>query len=273
MEDYLPFFRGLGFDCDYAAGAAEIGDGEAKPDAFVVCAELPGGAHGEEYRRLAEFAGSTPVVAVAHVRSLSSAIDFFRAGVVDYLPAPLREDEARERILAAIARGRAPRAQEPELVEVEVEFPAGGEIPPSGTSAAHTAIDGDKISQELIPCGFMLLDGEGGLIAANRAALSLFGADSEDALRGILARQAETAQPLDENGGPLCPENWPPRKAAREKCHRARTVSVRRTDRTRVWLRIEARPEVSGGRVEHIAVTLSNVTDEHAEVLRLRGRE
>ncbi|MDR3078364.1 MAG: hypothetical protein LBV15_06345 [Planctomycetota bacterium] len=84
------------------------GDGELdwndSPDAVFFSAELDGGAGGERFASLCREAGDIPLLAVARWRSLAQALDFFRAGAVDYLSLPLSAEEARERLASVLER-------------------------------------------------------------------------------------------------------------------------------------------------------------------------
>lgn len=74
------------------------------PDALFVSADIPGGPGGEIFSGLCEWAGVTPVIVLAKLRSLTQALAFFRAGAADYLPLPVEEEEIQERLAAALAR-------------------------------------------------------------------------------------------------------------------------------------------------------------------------
>ena len=104
MEEILPLLRSLGYGCTYLPGPDEAVAGPSRPDLVVLSGEILGGARGLAYQRLRMTFPGVPIVIVAHVRSLSAAIGFLRAGAADYLCAPLAPDEARERLEEILGR-------------------------------------------------------------------------------------------------------------------------------------------------------------------------
>ena len=200
------------------------------------------------------------IIVVARCRSLAAAVEFFRAGAVDYLPAPLSREELRERLYAALTR-----RERPATVEVEMETSAGDKP----LTAAGME---NMLPLSAIPCGLLLFNAEGALIAANRLALSLLGETDTARLAEAIRHHFEDWDPLDGQGRPLRPEAWPPRRALQEKAARAALVGLRRPDRTRVWLRLEAAPIIHNGRCQEIAMAMVNVTEEHSEIRRLKAR-
>ena len=77
------------------------------PDAIFVSAELPGGARGGLFRSLIEGYGGAPVIVATRTRSLSQALEFFRAGAADYQPMPATAEDWRRRLLDSLHRRRA----------------------------------------------------------------------------------------------------------------------------------------------------------------------
>lgn len=105
----------------------ESPDWDNPPDAIFFSAECKGGAAGEWFASLSRAAGGIPLLAVARLRSLAQAVAFFRAGAIDYLSLPLEEDDARERLAAALERS-AQLAMQGVMVELESLDQDPGEI-------------------------------------------------------------------------------------------------------------------------------------------------
>lgn len=104
------------------------------PDVVFFSAELPGGAGGRAFGDMLAYADTVPLIAVARLRSLAQAVGYFRAGVADFLSLPLDEDDARERVDAALERAAA-LAMPGFMVELEPVDADPGEISLSVTSA------------------------------------------------------------------------------------------------------------------------------------------
>lgn len=98
--------------------AGQEPDWDTPPDAIFFSAESKGGAAGEWFTALSQAAGGIPLIAVTRLRSLAQAVAYFRAGALDYLSLPLEEEDARERLEAALERS-AQLAMQGVMVELE----------------------------------------------------------------------------------------------------------------------------------------------------------
>jgi len=272
MEDLLPFLRELGYACTYVQDVKDLAPGDALPDAVILSAAIPGGAHGRAFARLREAFSGIPLLVVAHVRSLSTAIEYFRAGADDYLPAPLTPEDTRERIEVARQRSRSLREAGVETVEVESAAVAGREAGEDVSAQPADTAAGSGVDLEILPCGVWLSQGAASPSRANAAALSLLGCPSAAALGQALEDPLASMEPRDAQGRALSADAWPPAQARRHKARRGATVSLKRPDGTRVWVRLEALPVVHAGQVLQVVVTLTNVTEEGCELQRLRRR-
>ncbi len=259
LEDLLPFFRELGYACTYVQEIQELRARGVQADAIVASDSIPGGAQGAAFTHIRRTFPSRPVLVVAHLRSLATAIDFFRAGVADYLPAPLRPEETRERIEVAIrrARGEGAGGGSEEPIEVLVE--------PAGPSAATASLSGrhegnGRISLENLPCAALVFGADGRLREANGLALELLGHPALAGLRQAFDHGLAGYEPLDARAAPLAPERWPIRMALRQGCRAAATLGLLRPDRARVWVRLEAVPRRRHGRIRDVIATLSDLT-------------
>ncbi|MBN2712687.1 MAG: hypothetical protein JXR97_09715 [Planctomycetes bacterium] len=263
LEECLPVLRDLGYACTYIPDVASLYKGCEFPDLLVVSAEINGGPGGADFREITQTFPGVAVMAIAHVRSLSTAIAFFRAGVVDYLPVPFARDEASERIEAALL---AP-------VDTVVEECAESEVLLAGQDmVAGAAVEREVLGLDLdvLPCGVLIFDSHEKLIQANVAAMALFEQPGLDEMQMLLAHHFDEYNPLDMHGRPVSPDNWPPRKALKEKAYRAATISLQRPDHTRIWLHMEASPQLTMGKVGSVALTLTNITEELAFAKRMR---
>jgi len=89
-----------------------------RPDAIIVDAGLPGGPKGGYFSSLLAWIGSAPLLVGTRTRSLSQALDFFRAGAADYQPVPASPDEWLARLRDNIER-RGRSVDNVPLVEAE----------------------------------------------------------------------------------------------------------------------------------------------------------
>lgn len=124
----------------------ESPDWDNPPDAIFFSAECKGGAAGEWFASLSQAAGGIPLVAVARLRSLAQAVAFFRAGAIDYLSLPFDEDDARERLAAALERS-AQLALQGVMVELESLDQDPGEISLNLLPSEAIAQDEDILAQ------------------------------------------------------------------------------------------------------------------------------
>ncbi len=256
LEENLPLLRALGLDCTYVQEVREIDVEQVRPDAILLSAEVPGGCRGFACQHLRQTFPQTPILAVAHMRSLAGALAWFRAGVADYLPAPLREAEVKERLDAVLKR-------------CGEDAPVRA-APPRTEPTARVLLDRDGlISTEALACGLLAFHAGGELLAANQRALKMLGFDTIEDLADTLKKHMDTLAPISRDRKPLNPNNWPINKSFREKTAQAATVGIRRPDGKWIWLRIEAKPVLENGAVALLAATLTNLTDE----FRARGRK
>lgn len=266
LEEDLPLLESLGYRCAYLPSVQEVGSYETVPDLLLVSQEIPGGAHGETFAHVRSRFPDVPIVVVAHLRSLSLAIEFFRQGVIDYLLAPLDPDDTRQRLEAAYEKARniTPVLEEP------VEVPAM--LAPSILDApATTRLSCGWLDLEAIPCGILVYDEEGRLLRANEKALSLFGQLSVEALRLVLEEGFEYYHPLDLQERPFLPEAWPVTRARKDRAFRTAVVSIERPGANRIWLRIDAAPFLEEGQIRFIVASMNNITEERKEIERLRS--
>ncbi len=261
-------------------------DWTAPPDAIFFSAEIAGGAEGEAFAQLREAASGIPLLAVAGLRSLTQALAFFRAGADDYLPLPLDEGEARERLEAVLEKARR-RALEAVLLEVEAvdpdSAPAGPDQPdiletlaPAAAPAAPEPerepdadddpepVDGLPIPTlwEELPCGLLVFDSVGNLVFANSLGLELFGHASLAELQEALENRPSSFAAHAANHKPLPDNQWPQVLARKARAARSAVVSIEKPDRRRVWLRIDCLPHLAEGKVNRLAMTLVNLTGE-----------
>lgn len=258
LEELLPGLEELGCRCTYVEAPSELTASSADPDVIVLSGDIQGGAHGDELSRVKSLFPGVPLLVVARVRSLSAAIDFFRSGLTDYIPAPVSYEELEERIAVAL-KGRG--GEQP--VEVSVDYvpgPDNGEVADTGGAGIV----------DTLPCGVVILDSAGGLQHANSSALSMLGYHDPEALSGALADPTSQFQPIDMAGHTLNARGWVLNKALKEKAMRSATLSLKRGDRGRIWVRIDAMPCVERGQVKSVTVTLVNITEECSELKRLR---
>lgn len=262
LEEFLPFLRQSGFECQYVPSAADLTAGGPDPDVVLIGGGIRGGARGECFTRITSLCPGIPLIVLADMRSLSVAVDFFRAGASDYLALPVTDAELLDRIDAALRLpcdtpvvpcDSIPDESNPEAMETET--PA---------TARDAVLDA-------LPCGVLLFDRDGRLTVANPAALALFGVHSTPDLADMLERRLQEYAPVDLMNRPVSPEIWPPRRALRLAASAAATVGLRRPDGTRIWLRIEAKPVLENGTVVEVAASLSEISSECAELQRLRA--
>ncbi len=283
LENSLPLFRELGYRCTYVPDVAEIVGATDTPEIVIFSGELRGGAHGEDFARLRERFPGVPLVAVAHVRSLTTAIDFFRQGVTDYLLAPLAAEEVALRLELIFEHQQTELEDEPVDVPVEMltveetqtaSLPAALEQQESSSNRAPEATPGTPavtFDQENLPCGLLVLDREGNLQQANQAALHLLHcADLAGAEKG-LREPVATWEPVSLNGKKISASSWPLFEALKTKTRREATLSLKYSGTTRVWLRLAVLPLVENSKVTTLIVTLTNVTEECAARPRCTG--
>ncbi len=278
LEDMLPLFRGLGYECCYVPDPDELSGTDMMTDVVIVSASIKGGPHGTAFANLRRKFSRRPLMVIAHVRSLSTAIEFFRAGADDYLPAPLTPEEARRRIQSAISKfadndghdsgddrggvgcGSASRDAENAVVckresvlhdNQEPVVMAGGML--------------DKTTLDLLSCGVLVCDHENRLRHSNPAALSLLGQPTESALSIAVADPIGVLKAVDCQARPLPLKSWPPLQAAVVKASRGGTFGLMRPDNSRVWVRMEALPMIRDGRVDAVIVTIFNITEDYLQ--------
>ncbi len=99
LEDAVDILRANGFSVIYHLDDVLP---DVKTDLVLTCAEHAGGAHGKAFTLLRKKLPHVPVLLVLHIRSLSVAIDFFRAGVADCLCAPYPAEELITRVEACL---------------------------------------------------------------------------------------------------------------------------------------------------------------------------
>jgi two-component system response regulator RegA len=108
-------FRERGFavrtagNCDEALASAR----EHSPQAAVVDLRMPGRGGLELVRELKQLDASIRVLVLTGYGSIATAVEAVRLGATNYLPKPADADE----ILAALRRGGATLAEEPEAAE------------------------------------------------------------------------------------------------------------------------------------------------------------
>jgi PAS domain-containing protein len=260
LEDLLPFFRSLDYACTYVQEIHELRARGVQADAIIASDSIAGGPRGAAFTHIRRTFPTRPVLVVAHLRSLATAVGFFRAGVADYLSAPLRAEETRERIEAAI-RARAGRGagEAPDDEPVEVAVVPAEAVPDAAGGPAAQEGNG-WISLETLPCAALVFGGDGRLRDANGLALELLGHPGVGGLRLAFDHGLADCAPLDERAAPLAPDRWPVRRALRSGRREAATVGLLRPDRRRVWVRLEVRPRRADGRIRDVIATLSDVT-------------
>lgn len=261
MEELLPMLRELGYGCTYVPGVDELIGPNSEIDLLLVPSDIPGGPRGRGMNRLQQLHPGLPVVVIAHVRSLSVAIEFFRSGVADYLPAPLLPGQIQERLEEALSR---PVDTFVEPCEILAAVPAASEEEedgPGGNSA------GDDLLTRL-PCGVVVFGSDQRVTEVNPMAERMLGVTGVEAVQSRLADCAALCNPKGQHDRDA--KNWPVPRAFREKILRSVTLSLERPDRTRIWVRVEAAPVLSGGQVERVVTSLTNITELCAA---LRTRE
>lgn len=127
-------------DSVYFDHEPELEDWNSPPDVILFSAEIAGGTSGNSFKNLLAKAETIPLIVVARLRSLAQAVNFFRAGVADYLSIPIDEDDTKERVDAALQRA-ASFAMPGFMVELEPVDQDTGEISLSVTSAIHDPQD------------------------------------------------------------------------------------------------------------------------------------
>jgi CheY-like chemotaxis protein len=231
----LPQLRACGYECVYAVVSGSQTLAAERADLLLACSELPGGAGGKEFRRIMKTAAGLPVVVVAHVRSLSDALSYFRAGVADYLPAPLSDTELGERIDSALAHpldtwcepfdaeacedsngdedanpaAALPVEQDTEddtdsLSPQELADDSGAPAEAPATSGNPAANDSNVKNHDTyaesayagLPVGVLKFSGDGELLLANPAALRILGRDAAS-IRGAFAPGIAAAGELE----------------------------------------------------------------------------
>ncbi len=138
------------FTCTYLGEDWEVRRPDNPPDAILVAAEIRGGANGNAFGKLLDFAQSAPVLVVTSLRSLAQAVAFFRAGAADYLSLPLDKAVLLERLDAALRRAEqsAMRDWVMQLEPVDADI---GDLTLSLTPAesGRTRADDDDILAQL----------------------------------------------------------------------------------------------------------------------------
>lgn len=262
----------------------------ASPDAVLFSAEMKGGPEGEPFQDLVSSVEDIPLIAVARLRSLAQAVAYFRAGVTDYLSLPLDEDDARERVFAALDRAAAlvmrgmmvelePVDQDPGEVSLTLR-PSAVQSPlinddedilarlnpakPEETEDEPTAVDGLPIPSlwDELPCGVMVFDSTANLVFSNALALGLFGFASLAELQEALENRRADFKAYAVNQKPLPDNQWPQILAGKTRTARSAVVSIERPDRRRSWLRIDCLPHLHDGQITRLCMTIVNLTGE-----------
>ena len=284
----------------YAPDAGEA-DWDDPPDAVFFSAEVKGGATGDFFDALARNAAGIPLLAVARLRSLAQAVSYWRAGAADYLSLPLEEEDARERMQAALERAEQ-MAMQGMMVELETVDQDPGEVslrvtPQERADAAGTfdeeeevddilahlagvmgeaggerapedeepvAVDGLPIPNlwEELPCGLVVFDSSANLVFSNSLGLDLFGYGSLAELQEALETGRAGFAAHGANQRPLPDNQWPHVLAARTRTARSAVVSIEKPDRRRIWLRVDCLPHISDGKISRLSMTLVNLTGE-----------
>ncbi len=262
-----------------------------QPDAVFFSAEIEGGPEGGLFSALVEHYPAIPLIAITKVRSLTQAVAFFRAGALDYLSLPLDPNEVAERLDAALTRianlvaaavtvelealgdeldtellsalredGGGP---EPEFAELADDLGEIDEIDDSDEIEA-VPVDGLPIPSlwEELPCGLLVFDSQANLVYANASAFTLLGFDSMGELQDVLENKRSEFNALAMNKKPLPDNKWPHIAAVKTRTERHATISIERTDKTRVWLRMDCLPHLADGALARLTMTLVNMTGE-----------
>lgn len=188
-------------------------------------------------------------------RNLSLVVESFRQ-------LPCAEDDD---ILAALPTEDDPTQNPPSMIDT-------GSAPSQheGEPASVIQIDEEKSRQatqaeilEQLPCGYMALDLDGNLTVANAIAMETLGYDSLAELQDKWDSRRGEFGACGLNGKEIGSAHWPDMQALKSKARRSGCISVERPDNRRIWLRIDCLPVLSEGRVRYVAVTLTNVTDDH----------
>ena len=280
----------VGACCGYRYFTSDdsLPDAADAPDAVLFSGEIEGGPGGEAFAYLRQRLAGTPLLACARVRSLAQAVAYFRNGAADYLPLPLDPGEIADRLAAAFAREVPPAV----MVELEaldgdgpdaVSLAVGGDDDDilaqlSGEEQAAAGIDDGNADSESepvavdglpipslweeLPCGLLAFDSEGNLVFSNRLAMDMFGFETLGDLQDALDNRRSSFAARGVNRKALPDNQWPHSAAIRARTARHGLVSFERPDGSRVWLRMDCLPHLSGGSLARLTVTLVNMTGE-----------
>ena len=116
--------RSVGLRVEAFASAQEFLRGE-RPDApgcLVLDVRMPGSSGLDLQRELAEAGVHTPIVFISGHGDISMAVRAMKAGAVEFLTKPFRDQDLLEAIGRAIERDRAARRQQREVAEVRGRF-------------------------------------------------------------------------------------------------------------------------------------------------------
>ncbi|MDR1613114.1 MAG: hypothetical protein LBT97_10100 [Planctomycetota bacterium] len=248
-DDYLslPFDPGELADRLSAACAANI---FAPPTVLV------------EVERLGSASGSADPVRIDRIAAVANLAD--GAGDEDIL-ADLSREESRSEDPGGKDPGSG--AAENELSDADKfrETDAGDSSGSGGPGEAEPEpVDGLPIPSlwEELPCGLVVFDSTGDPVFSNALALDLFGLDTLGGLRDALEPNRRLFKALGQNQNPLPDNQWPHAAAFKAKAARSAVVSIERSDRRRVWLRIDCLPHLTDGKVSRLSMTLVNMTGE-----------
>lgn len=164
----------------------------------------------------------------------------------------------------------SPEAEEDILARLSADLAGESGLnatePQDGAEEEPIAVDGLPIPNlwEELPCGLLVFDSNGNLVFSNTLALVLFGCPSLAELQDMLENNRAAFAAHGANHKPLPDNQWPQTQAARTRTARSAVISIERSDRRRLWLRIDCMPHLADGAISRLSMTLVNLTGELA---------
>jgi FixJ family two-component response regulator len=121
LEDLL---RSIGLDVQSFASTQKFLEIERTdaPGCIVLDVRLPGASGLEFQRTLAKLRVDLPVVFISGHGDISMSVEAIKAGAIDFLTKPLREQQLLDAIHAGIERDRARRSEEKNVAQLRERF-------------------------------------------------------------------------------------------------------------------------------------------------------
>jgi len=116
--------RSVGYDVGFATSAVELLESEllARASCLVLDIRLPIVSGLDFQKRLADMGLNTPIVFMTGHADVPMTVRAMKAGAVDFLPKPFRDQEMLDAVAGAVERDRAARHERDNLQDVLVRL-------------------------------------------------------------------------------------------------------------------------------------------------------